>query len=100
MLNRSVEILKTYDFDDDKRWRLEDFDYGNREMSSLFFELLNETEFMGLSVWKYKIPFFMFLDYVFCVSTVPQFNFNIVEAPFNFVFTLMSVLYDDVQMDH
>ena len=60
MLNRSVEILKTYDFDDDKRRCLEDFDYGNREMSRLFFELLNETEFMGLSVWQYKIIFSCF----------------------------------------
>ena len=53
MLNRSVEVLKTYEFEDGTRRRLEDFDYDDLEMSRLFYELFNETEFWGLSVYLY-----------------------------------------------
>ncbi|XP_022091351.1 uncharacterized protein LOC110979652 isoform X2 [Acanthaster planci] len=44
-LNKSVEVLKSERYGR----RLEDFTYDDREMAELFFKLLNETEFTGVS---------------------------------------------------
>ncbi|XP_038071683.1 uncharacterized protein LOC119740441 [Patiria miniata] len=44
-LNKSVEVLKSERYGR----RLEDFTYDDREMAELFFTLLNETEFDGVS---------------------------------------------------
>ena len=53
MLNRSVEVLKTNEFEDGTKRKLEDFTYEDREMMLLFFDLLNETDFIGLTVDLY-----------------------------------------------
>ena len=50
MLNRCVDVLKTKVFADGTRRRLEDYNYDDNEMAQLFFDLLNETEFIGLTV--------------------------------------------------
>ena len=50
MLNRCVDVLKTKMFADGTQRRLEDFNYDDGEMARLFFDLLNETEFIGLTV--------------------------------------------------
>ncbi|XP_038069217.1 uncharacterized protein LOC119738403 [Patiria miniata] len=47
--NKSVEVLKTKRFSDGSFRRLEDFTYDDKEMAELFFNLLNETEFKGVS---------------------------------------------------
>ena len=44
MLNKSVSVLETQDRG------LEDFTYDDVEMGKLFFELLNQTNFLGVSV--------------------------------------------------
>ncbi|XP_072016480.1 gamma-aminobutyric acid type B receptor subunit 2-like [Amphiura filiformis] len=43
MLDKAVSVLKT------KGLRLEDFTYDDKEMGRIFFELLNETRFTGVS---------------------------------------------------
>ncbi|XP_072028219.1 gamma-aminobutyric acid type B receptor subunit 2-like [Amphiura filiformis] len=49
MLNKSVEVLKNKVFADGEKRRLENFTYDDSEMGSLFAELLNETDFVGMS---------------------------------------------------
>ena len=51
MLNRSAELLKTKIFKDGSKRKLEDFTYEDREMMLLFFDVMNETQFLGLTVW-------------------------------------------------
>ncbi|XP_071791804.1 gamma-aminobutyric acid type B receptor subunit 1-like [Asterias amurensis] len=48
-LDKAVGILKTKRFADGRIKSLEDFTYDDREMADLFFTLLNETEFPGVS---------------------------------------------------
>ncbi|XP_072030641.1 gamma-aminobutyric acid type B receptor subunit 2-like [Amphiura filiformis] len=49
MLNRSSEVLKNKVFANGKKRRLEEFTYDDWEMASLFLDLLNETDFTGMS---------------------------------------------------
>ncbi|XP_041469544.1 uncharacterized protein LOC121419238 isoform X1 [Lytechinus variegatus] len=49
MLNRSVEVMKNMTFSDGIPRRLENFTYEDEEMARLFFNLLNETEFTGIT---------------------------------------------------
>eukprot|EP00057_Strongylocentrotus_purpuratus_P017879 XP_011672353.1 PREDICTED: uncharacterized protein LOC105442179 [Strongylocentrotus purpuratus] len=49
MFNRSVEVLKNMTFKDGVPRRLENFTYEDKEMAQLFFRLLNETEFTGIT---------------------------------------------------
>ena len=50
MLNRSVERLETTPFDDGKKRKLEDFTYEDGNMTAIFLNLLNDTDFIGLTV--------------------------------------------------
>ena len=50
MLNTSVEILKEMVFSDGLQRRLEDFTYDDSEMAEVFFKLLGESDFTGISV--------------------------------------------------
>ena len=82
MLNESVEVLKKlYLSVMDTTRRLEDFTYQDEEMAKLFFNILNETRFEGLTV---SIHGFCFLKTL---------NLNIVEVWLKHGWTLISVLY-------
>ena len=68
------------------------------ELPELYISIsyLGQRPFISIhSVQKLQKKFCIFLFLVMRLKTL----LNIVEARFNFFFTLMSVLYDDVQMD-
>ena len=50
MLNTSVAVLKEMMFLDGRKRRLEDFTYDDSEIAELFYKLLGETVFTGVSV--------------------------------------------------
>ena len=50
MLNRSIEVLKTRVFKDGSKRKLEDFRYDDHEMMLVFSDLMNQTDFVGLTV--------------------------------------------------
>ncbi len=52
MLNKSVNVLKDTNFTDGEEHRLEHFTYQDSEMTQVFFRLLKETDFIGVSVSK------------------------------------------------
>lgn len=49
-LNRSAEILKMTSYDDGLRRGLENFTYSDKNMSTIFFNTLEEVYFEGVSV--------------------------------------------------
>ena len=51
ILNRSSEVLKTKIFADGSKRRLEDFTYEDSEMANLLLDILNETDFNGMTVY-------------------------------------------------
>lgn len=50
MLHESVEVMREWVFPDGTRRRLEDFTYGDSEMTQIFLHLLSKTDFIGVSV--------------------------------------------------
>ena len=50
MLNKATDVLKETTFSDNRTRRLEDFTYDDSEMADVFFNLLMETDFTGITV--------------------------------------------------
>ena len=60
MLNASLEVLREWVFSDGKQRRLEDFTYGDSEMTRIFLDLLSKTDFIGVSVRILLVTLVMF----------------------------------------
>ena len=73
-LNKSVEVLKNKSVSNGTTWKLENFTYKDREMARLFFNLLKNTEFEGLTVgaksWIVEL----------CISGMSLYNNNVLLA--------------------
>ncbi len=55
MLNKSAEVLKEKVFADGQTRRLEDFTYDDDEMAQMFFDLLKDSNFDGMTVIKHYV---------------------------------------------
>ena len=53
MLNKTAEALEEKTFTYGETRRLENFNYDDREMADIFFDIMQQTNFSGMSVSQY-----------------------------------------------